>query len=162
MDSRPVEPGETLEQELEQVRGELQDTRDAYVRTLADFDNYRKRVERDREEIGAAGKRELILGIIDIADNFERAVSAAAAAPEECTGIEAGIVVIYRQIQRLLETHGVTRFESLGERFDPERHEATGAIPDPNAEEGTIIQELSPGYLWNGRLLRAASVIVAR
>jgi molecular chaperone GrpE len=160
MDSPLTEPSEVTEQDLEQIRAELQESRDAYIRTLADFDNYRKRVERERDEIGAAGKRELLLGIIDIADNFERAVDAATAAGSDCTAIQAGITAIYRQIQRLLEKNGVVQFESIGERFDPERHEAAGVVAGAG-EAGDIVQEMSRGYLWNGRLLRPAAVFVA-
>ena len=161
MESPLAETSEVNEQDTEQLRTELQEARDSYIRTLADFDNYRKRVERERDEIGSAGKRELLLGLIEIADNFERALGAAGVAAGDCSGLEAGVLAIYRQIQRLLEKNGVTRFESVGEPFDPERHEAAGLERGHEAAEGEIIRELRSGYLWNGKLLRPARVIVA-
>lgn len=136
--------------------------RDLYLRTLAEFDNFRKRTERDRQVLAEAGTRDLVLGLIDIVDNFELAVSAAADVEGPCTGIAAGFVAIYRQMQRLLESQGVSSFDTVGEPFDPDRHEAVGVATDRQHEPDHVVEELRRGYTLNGRLLRPARVIVSK
>jgi molecular chaperone GrpE len=148
--------------DVERLRDELAASQEQYLRTLAEFDNYRKRVERDRDEIGSAGKRDIIMGLLDVVDNFERAVGTAPeAASAKPGGWSAGVLAIYRQLKRLLERHGVTSFESIGEKFDPERHEAIGAQPSDTVPEGFVLDEAHDGYLWNGKLLRPAKVVVS-
>jgi molecular chaperone GrpE len=157
-----MEPLEQTDAEQEEgTRDELAELKDLYLRTLADFDNYRKRVDRERDEIGRAGKKELLLGIIDIVDNFERAVASAASPDDERDPFRAGVLAINRQMQRLLGQNGVERFESVGARFDPERHEAVGTTAAPGTPADTVVAEERPGYLWNGKLLRPARVFVA-
>ena len=146
----------------EGTRDELGELRDLYLRTLADFDNYRKRVDRERDEIGRAGKKDLLLGVLNIVDSFERAVASASAPDDERDPFRAGVLAIYRQMQRLLDQNGVERFESIGQPFDPERHEAVGTVAArDSAEPGSVAEEERPGYLWHGRLLRPARVFVA-
>ncbi len=145
----------------EQGREAQAEYKDLYLRTLADFDNYRKRVERERDDIGAAGKRDLLLGIVDVVDNFERALDSAADLDGECGGIAAGVTAIYRQMRRLLESNGVEPYESVGERFDPELHEAVGVTPSDSVPEDHVVSEIRGGYGWNGRLLRPAKVFVS-
>jgi molecular chaperone GrpE len=148
-------------QENDAVDTDAGEYKELYLRTLADFDNYRKRVERDRAEIGAAGKRDLLLAIVDVVDNFELAVDSAADLDGDCGGLAAGVAAIYRQVRRLLETNGVERFESVGERFDPERHEALGLIPSADVPADAVVEEARSGYTWNGKLLRPARVFVS-
>lgn len=135
--------------------------RDLYMRTLAEFDNYRKRTERDRQLLAEIGTRDLILGMIDIVDSFELAVAAAAEVEGPCSGIAAGFVAIYRQMKRLLELNGVSAFDSHDEPFDPDRHEAVGVEPVAGTEPGRVLNEVRRGYTLNGRLLRPARVIVS-
>lgn len=157
-----TESGEPVEVTANDQGREAQaEYKDLYLRTLADFDNYRKRVERERDDIGAAGKRDLLLGIVDVIDNFERALDSAADIDGECGGIAAGVTAIYRQMRRLLESNGVEPFESVGEPFDPERHEAVGVTPSDSVPEDYVVSEIRSGYTWNGRLLRPAKVFVS-
>lgn len=146
-----------------QASGESADVdyQDLYVRTLADFDNYRKRIDRERGEIGAAGKREILVALLDVVDNFERAVAAEPAGGDDRGSVAAGFVAIYRQLVRLLETNGVERIEAAGLRFDPNLHEALGTAPSETVPEDVVLEELRSGYLWNGSLLRPAKVIVS-
>jgi len=137
-----------------------QDYKDLYLRTLADFDNYRKRIERERDEIGAAGKRDVLLGVVDVVDNFERAANAADDS-EVDDAFATGIQAIFRQLRRLLLAHGVEPFVSVGKPFDPERHEAVALVPSDDVPEDTVVGEGRPGYTWNGKLLRPARVFVS-
>src|SRR5262245_45367793 len=101
------------------ANGDQDDYRDLYLRTLADFDNYRKRIDRERSEIGSAGKRDLLLALLDVMDNFELALASAAGGESEDTAIAAGVGAIYRQMRRLLESNSVVPFETTGHLFDP-------------------------------------------
>src|SRR5262245_56373503 len=121
------------------AKDEQAELKDLYLRTLAEFDNYIKRVDRERDQIGQAGKRDLLLGLINIVDNFDRA--AASATNDDPDPFRAGVLAIYRQMQRLLEQNGVERFESIGEPFDPESHEALGSVSVPGAEPETVVEE---------------------
>jgi len=142
------------------VDEETVDYKDLYLRTLADFDNYRKRIDRERDEIGAAGKRDLLLGIVDVVDNFGRAVDSSAS-PESGEGIAAGMVAIYRQLLKILAANGVERLESVGRAFDPEHQEAVGLVASEDVPEDGVVSEVRPGYVWNGKLLRPARVFVS-
>ena len=148
---------ETRISELEQA---LRQKEDQLLRTLADFDNYRKRLGREIDEIGKAGKRDLLLGLLNVLDSFERALQSEALKEE--TPVHVGVRSIYRQLQQLLEQHQVMSFASLGQRFDPNLHQASHTEPSTRYPEGTITQEISRGYLWEGKILRPAQVIVSQ
>ena len=146
----------------EKLKEELSEYRDLYVRTLADFDNYRKRIDRERAELGTAGKRDLVLGILDVMDNFELALASAAGTECDDSAVAAGVVAIYRQLRRLLEANGVAPFEAVGHVFDPERMEAVGLVPSDTVEPDHVVEEVRIGYTWNGKLLRPAKVFVSK
>lgn len=160
----PAEPAQSAEPALEarisELEEELKQEKDKLLRTLADFDNYRKRLGREIDDIGKAGKRDVLLGVLVIMDSFERALQSEALKLDH--PIHAGVVSIYRQLQHLLEQHQVMSFESLGQRFDPKLHQATETEFSPHHPEGIIIQEIQKGYLWEGRVLRPAQVIVSK
>jgi molecular chaperone GrpE len=156
----PVAPPDGWQAELQRLEHELEATRDQLLRVLADFDNYRRRIEREADSIGLAGKRDLILGLIHVMDSFDQAYSFSS----DNTAALDGLRVIHRQLLGLLEAHDVRPFDSLGVSFDPEWHEAIHTV---NAEEagiepGTIVQEFQKGYRWSEKLLRPARVQVAQ
>jgi molecular chaperone GrpE len=146
--------------ELEELRSTLKLKEDQLLRTLAEFDNYRKRIAKEVEDIGKAGKRELLLGILPVLDSFERAFQSEALRAD--TPVYKGIRSIQKQLQQLLDQHQVINFESLGQHFDPHLHEAVGTEPSSKYPEGVITKETQRGYLWEGKVLRPAQVIVAR
>lgn len=153
-----VQPGQQDESdELSRLREELQRERDMHLRTLADFDNYRKRVERDRASSAQTGKREIILSLLNVVDNFERALSHA---DNEPSALVEGLRAIYKQLLGILEAQGVTAFSSLGEPFDPNRHEAISAVASDEHESGMVYDEFQRGYMWGNELLRPARVRV--
>jgi len=145
--------------EIERLQGEVSREHDLYLRTLADFENYRRRVERERESVAKRGKRELLLALLDLADNFERALAHVNDSPES---VVAGLHTIQRRLASVLEGQGVTSFESVGQPFDPAVHEAIGVIQDDEQETGTVLDELSRGYYWGDEVLRPARVRVAQ
>jgi molecular chaperone GrpE len=149
-----IAPSAEIEQLLEQVRNE----HEMYLRALADFDNYRRRVERESERAVHDGKREIILSLLDVLDGFELAREHMNDAPPSLLD---GVQAIYRKLQRVLEAQGVTPFESRGEPFDPKLHEAVASIKEDMHAPGTVVDQVQRGYRWGDELLRPARVRVA-
>jgi molecular chaperone GrpE len=151
-----AEPGSGLS-EVERLKSELSKEHDLYLRALADFDNYRRRVEREAEASARSGKRQMILSLLDIIDSFDRALSHT----KEAASVSEGYRAIYRKLLSLLQSQGVTPFDSLGEVFDPTLHEAIGTVRTDEYEPGTVADEVQRGYRWGDHILRPARVRVA-
>jgi molecular chaperone GrpE len=151
--------GEQLQAENTRLKEELRREHEIYLRNLADFDNYRRRVERERATVAQAGKREMVLSLLDVLDDFERALEHIDEAPGS---VSAGLVAIHRRLAGVLEAQGVIPFESVGRPFDPELHEAVGSVESDEQESGSVLDELRRGYRWGEELLRPARVRVAR
>ena len=147
---------------IEELTKELSKKEELYLRTLADFDNYRKRVERDKECVNAERERAILLELLEAIDNFERALSSESSESSDGENIEDGVQLIYNQLLRILERHGVTPYESVGEKFNPELHEAILAISTNKYPSGTITAEMQKGYKIGDEVLRVAKVQVAR
>ena len=145
--------------ELAGLRAELEQEHDRYLRARADFENYRRRVERDGDLAARQAKRGLLLALVELADGFERALAHVDESPDS---VVAGLHGMRRQLSSLLEAEGVTPFESVGQRFDPRRHEAMATVRDVDGAAGTVVDEAGRGYLWNDELLRPARVRVAQ
>src|SRR5919106_5458966 len=107
--------------EIARLQEELRREHDMYLRALADFENYRRRVERDRSTAARSGKREVILPLLDVLDGFDRALSHIDAEP---SSVAQGLQALHRKLLALLEAHGVRPFQSVGEVFNPELHDA--------------------------------------
>ncbi len=145
--------------ELERLKQELSHERDMYLRTRADFDNYRKRVQRGWDSAAQAGKRQLVLALLDVMDDFERALSYANTAPES---ILAGARVIHQRLTDVLRAQGVVSYPSAGQPFDAARHEAVDVVQTDQVTSGVVLDELSHGYRWGDEVLRPARVRVAQ
>ena len=134
------------------------DWKDMYARMLADFDNYRKRVSRDREELVKFAASDAVKDMIPTADNLALALGQAKD-PED--PFVKGVRLAYDSFLKALKDHGAEPFESVGEELDPNRHEAIATLPSDSVEEGKISTEVKKGWMLNGRLLRAAQVVVS-
>ena len=134
------------------------DWKDMYARMLADFDNYRKRVSRDREELVKFAASETVKDMLVTADNLALALRQAKD-PED--PFVKGVQLAYESFLKALKDHGAEPFESVGEELDPNRHEAIATLPSDSMEEGKISTEVKKGWMLNGRLLRAAQVVVS-
>jgi molecular chaperone GrpE len=152
-------PGTEPEAEIERLKEELRHEHEALLRALADFDNYRRRVERDRAGAARSGKRDVILSLLEVLDGFDRALNHIDDAP---SSVAQGVQAIHRNLLGVLERHGVTRFDSLGEPFDPRFHDAIGTVDSDEVESGTVADELQRGYRWGDEVLRPARVRVAQ
>lgn len=140
---------------------ERDEYRDLLLRKQAEFDNYKKRVERDRAKANRQAERSLIAALLPLLDDFERALDA----PLEGSGADAyraGVELMHRQLLDVLRKRGVTPIDTAGARFDPNLHEAVAYQASPGHAEGDVIDELRRGYLLGEELLRAAMVRVAR
>ena len=151
----PAGPGQDA---VEELRGELQQEHERYLRTRADFENYRRRVERDRHVAARQAKRELLKALVELADGFDRALAHIDDSPGS---VAAGLNGMQRRLTSLLEAEGVKPFDSVGQKFDPAFHEAMATVRDEGTAAGTVIDEAGRGYLWNDELLRPARVRVA-
>jgi molecular chaperone GrpE len=145
--------------EIERLKEELRREHDMYLRALADYDNYRRRIERDRSAAARSGKRELILQLLDVLDGFDRALQHLDDAPES---VSEGLQLLQRKLLGLLEAQGVTPLQSLGETFNPELHDAIGTVKSEDIEPGTVAEEMQRGYRWGDDVLRPARVRVAQ
>ncbi|MGH9936773.1 MAG: nucleotide exchange factor GrpE [Blastocatellia bacterium] len=145
--------------EVKSLLDDLDHERDLRIRAMADFDNYRKRVERERGSAAQSGKRAIILALLEVMDDFDRALEHAARSPD---AVVAGLRAIHKRLAGVIDAEGVTRIESVGRQFDPAMHEAVGVIEAGDGKPGTVLDEVSRGYLWNGALLRPARVHVAK
>jgi molecular chaperone GrpE len=153
-----AEPGE--QDALAAACRERDEYYDLLLRKTAEFDNYRKRVERERREQAAFEVSALIETLLPVLDDFERALSADTI--ENPEAYRAGVQLIYRQFLDLLGRHGVTAIEAVGADFDPRVHQAVIAEPSPAHRDGEVIEEFRRGYRIGDRLLRPAMVKVAK
>jgi molecular chaperone GrpE len=158
-EQRSDENSSAAQAEIERLKHELSREHDMRLRTLADFDNYRKRVQRERDSAAQAGKRQLVLALLDVIDDFDRALAYANTAPES---ILKGARVIHQRLTDLLQAQGVVPYTSAGQPFDPALHEAVDVINTDQTTSGVVFDELSHGYHWGNEVLRPARVRVAR
>jgi len=153
-------PRDVSEPDLEELKRQLEDKQDRLLRALAETDNLRRRAQRDREDYVKYATETLLRDIIPVLDNFDRALAAARAAGETGT-VVSGVELIQRELLRVLEKAGLTRYSAMGERFDPTRHEAIARVASPDRPADTVVHETAAGYLLGGRVLRPAMVAVA-
>ena len=153
-------PPEATAAEVEDLRRQLAEKQDRLLRAVAEVDNVKRRTQRERDEYVRYANEGLVRDLLPILDNFDRALDAARATQEAAKVVE-GVALIQRELLKVLERVGVTRYSAVGERFDPNRHEATGRVVSVNQPPDTVVAELTAGYLLNGRVLRPAQVVVA-
>jgi molecular chaperone GrpE len=148
-----------LREALDAKTRELEAQQDRYVRAVAEFDNVRKRNARERDEYIRYANESVLRDLLPVLDNFDRALQAARSEP--AAAVTAGVELIQRELLRVLEKFGLTPFVSVGQPFDPERHEAVARVQRPDLPDMTVAAETARGYLLNGRVLRPAMVTVA-
>jgi len=150
-----------LEQQVETLKAQLEERTTQYMRIAADFDNFRKRTQKEREELEQQVKCNTISNLLAVVDNFERAQAQLKPQTEAEKSIHKSYQSIYKQLVTALKSLGVSPMRPKGQEFNPNLHEA--AIQEPTNEyaEGTVIDELIPGYFLGERVLRHAVVKVA-
>jgi molecular chaperone GrpE len=152
---------ELLVEQIDKIEKENRDLSDRLLRTMAEFDNYRKRVAREKEDLLKYGAEKMTLDMLPVADSFERALDQAKTAADAAAVIE-GVHMIFKQFLATLEKFNIKPFDSVGQPFDPEKHEAMAQQEHPEYTENTVVSELQRGYFLNNKLLRPARVVVSR
>jgi len=145
--------------ELAKLTADLEELRQTLLRRQADFDNYRKRIEKERFEDAKRATARVVEGLIPVIDGFEHALAAHREAEYE--NYRKGFELIYKQLLDHLAKLGVERLDPVGKPFDPHLHQAVDRAETKDHDDGTILQVFQPGYVFHGRVLRPAMVRVA-
>ena len=169
-DEEGKEPGKQREKKVKISRKELEEVKakaaksdecfDQLLRLKAEFDNYRKRINKEREEYTAYAVEEIVADFLEVIDNLERALSAAGESGD-FTALYRGVEITYKDSMKVLGRWGVKEVSPLGEEFDPGKHEAVEHV-DSDDDDGKVVEVLRKGYLLKERLLRPALVKVGR
>jgi len=156
-----AEPAPAPEEEL--LRAELAAVQDRHLRLQAEFENFRKRQQRDRDEANRLAKERILIEVTGVLDNLERALGHASSAEAPPESLTQGVDLVVRQLREVLARFGAVPIAALGEPFDPRLHEAMARVDtsgDP--PDGTVVEEYRRGYLLDGKVLRPAMVAVAK
>jgi molecular chaperone GrpE len=158
---------EQVENDLDALLSEAEQQRDEYLelakRTKADFENFRKRMTAEVLAASARGKAEVLLGVLPVLDDLERALQAAGLDPEGDSddGLAHGVLLVFRSLRDALSKHGIEAVDPTGEKFDPNLHEALSAQPADGVESGVVVETMQKGYKLGEQLIRPARVVVA-
>jgi molecular chaperone GrpE len=138
----------------------LAELEDRYLRLVAEFDNFRKRRQREMEDLARFCTEGLVAELVPVLDALDRAI-ASSEGIRDYQAFHDGVVLIMQQLSEVLRRGGVEREEPVGLPFDPSRHEALAALPHEEIEEDCVIQVVEPGYVLNGRVVRPAKVVIS-
>ena len=150
------------ESEHQKVLNELNDYKDKYVRLFAEFDNFRKRMERERQEFVKYANSEVLSQFLSVLDDLERSVEAAKTKHEDYDAFLKGIEMVMAHVYEMLKKNHVRPIEAKGKMFDPNLHEVLMQEETDKAEEGTVVEEFQKGYTLDGRVIRTSKVKVAK
>ncbi len=146
--------------EVEQLQNKVTELNDKYMRLYAEYDNYKRRSIKERQDYMATAGKEMIVGMITILDDFDRAAKAVETSTD-VAAIKEGINMIHNKVKSTLANKGLEPLESIGQEFNSDIHEAITMIPAPTpAQKNKVIDELEKGYNLNGKPLRVAKVVV--
>lgn len=156
-DAAMQEEIEALKGQVDGLNKDLQEKKDRLLRLQADFDNFRRRSAKEREEISAVVTQNFCKDMLPLLDNFERAM---AAETKDVEAFQKGVEMIFTQFQEILKKNGLEHIEAIGQKFDPNFHQAVMRVEDPEKEDDTVAQELQKGYMVKGRVVRPSMVQV--
>jgi molecular chaperone GrpE len=163
----PPTDGERVDQDFDALLADTQRERDEYLdlakRTKADFENFRKRMSAEVLAASGRGKAEVLLGVLPVLDDLERALQAAGLDPEGDSedGLAHGVLLVFRSLRDTLTKNGIEAVDPTGERFDPQVHEALSTLAAEGVESGTVVETMQKGYRLGEQLIRPARVVVA-
>ena len=156
-DAAMQEEIEALKGQVDGLNKDLQEKKDRLLRLQADFDNFRRRSAKEREKISAVVTQNFCKDMLPLLDNFERAM---AAETKDVEAFQKGVEMIFTQFQEILKKNGLEHIEAVGQKFDPNFHQAVMRVEDPEKEDDTVAQELQKGYMVKGRVIRPSMVQV--
>jgi molecular chaperone GrpE len=158
----PVTDVAALRAEIEQLQQQLADAKDQMLRTAADAQNVRRRAEKDVENAHKYALEKFAGSLLSVADNLERTLQVADRSNEALKPLTEGVELTSKTLQDVLKRFQVEQVDPLGAPFDPQFHEAVASVENPAAEPNSVLQVMQKGYTLNGRLLRAAMVVVSK
>ena len=164
-ETQPAAPGpqlEKLSRELEQKTREAAEANEKYLRTYADFENYRKRMQRDAADFRKYANEQFALELLTVVDHLGLALKHAEESGETAQGMREGVELVYKQLREALEKFGVKQFGAAGEPFDPAQHDAMMQVVTDEVPENTVVQVMQDGYLYHEKVLRHAKVGVSK
>ena len=146
---------------LSEAEEKAKNAHEQLLRLKADFENTKKRLEREKQDSIRFANERLVLEILPIVDNLDRAMASLSEGhdPEK---VQKGLKLAQEELHQVLESHGVKIVTSVGEVFDPQRHEAVATVESDKAEDGTVVDEVQKGYTLNGRLIRPSRVRISQ
>ena len=156
-----VESSQPAEEGSSEENPELLQLKDKYLRTLAEYENFRKRSEKEKAQMFELGAKSIIEALLPVVDNFERALSHVQEEEKDSPFVK-GIEGIYKQIQKMFADCNIQEIEALGKKFDPALHNAVMTEEEGDAEEDTITQDLQKGYTYRGNVVRHSMVKVKK
>ncbi|QJC54378.1 nucleotide exchange factor GrpE [Paenibacillus albicereus] len=139
---------------------QAEDHQQRLLRVQADYDNFRRRTQKEKEELGQYASAKLLTQLLPIVDNFDRAIAAAAGGGDS-DSLAKGVDMIFRQLQGVLEQEGLKAMEAVGQPFNPEFHQAVMTVESDEHEEGIVVEELQKGFMLKDKVLRPAMVKVS-
>ena len=148
--------------ELEQKKREAEEANEKYLRTYADFENYRKRMQRDQADFRKYANEQMALELLTVLDHLGLALRHACEASEKNEGLQQGVEMVYKQFRDVLEKFGITPFKAEGEPFNPAKHEAMMQVETGDVPENMVVQVFQDGYLYHEKILRHAKVGVSK
>lgn len=146
--------------EIQRLLAEVEEHKQRLLRTQADYDNFRRRTQKEKEELGKYASAKLITELLPVVDNFERALNTTSD-NAEVASYAKGVEMILRQFEGVLQAEGLTAMETVGQPFNPEYHQAIMQVESEDHEEGIVVEELQKGYLLKDKVLRPAMVKVS-
>lgn len=149
-----------LQVEIEKLRIEMSEQQQRTLRVQADFDNFRRRTQKEKEELAKYASSKLITELLPVFDNFGRALAASDDNPE-FESFSKGVGMIFRQLETVLNAEGLTDMNSVGQPFNPEFHQAIMQVESDDYEEGIVVEEVQKGYMLKDKVLRPAMVKVS-
>lgn len=155
----PQSETEVLRHDLASAQRLADENYEKYLRARADMENYKKRIERTYADLARSSKKDLLLKLLQVKDNLERAINYGSAG-EQTEGVMQGVRLTEYQLNQLLEQEGVKRIEAEGKPFDPAQEEALHTVHDPSQPDNSVVQVVRQGYTYGDDVLRPAQVIV--
>ena len=152
---------EGAEDEAEKLKAELDEQKDKYLRLVAEFDNYKRRTAKERNELVQTAGKDVIVSLLDVLDDCDRAEKQMQST-DDVALIKEGVQLVFNKLRNSLQQRGVKPMESINHEFDVEKHEAITEIAGEEKQKGKVIDEVVKGYYLNDKLIRFAKVVVGK
>lgn len=158
-ETETLDPEESISEE-EKLKAEVATLNDKFIRLYAEFDNFKRRTQKERTDLLKTANKEVIVAMLPVLDDFERAEKALANVTD-VAAVKEGIAIVHHKLKNILAQKGLTEMEAIGQPFDADVHEAITSIPSPSEDgKGKVLDQMEKGYLLNQKVVRFAKVII--